>query len=203
MPWRWVAWTLSAVLVVLAGVVLLTRVEVHPAGASARSCGSASDVVTGRTGWPEWWAQDLADPAGPGAARLVRTLDCPGAVNDRIVVAGALTIGAVLVVAAAEFVARRRTRRPGSAPSSAAARVRRLGTALTLLGSLLTVAGLLGIAVLVADPHSTLFVYVSRPVVVLAGLLLLLPAVVLIALGRSASVLADQLPGGEVRREDS
>ena len=68
-----------------------------------------------------------------------------------------------------------------------------LGTVVTLLGGLLTVAGLTGIALLTADPDATLFLYVSRPTVVLLGLLLLLPAVLLVVLGRGASVLAEQL----------
>ena len=64
---------------------------------------------------------------------------------------------------------------------------------MTILGALLTAAGLAGLALLVADPGAPLFYYVSRPVVVLAGLLLLLPATLLIVLGRAASMMADHL----------
>jgi len=76
-----------------------------------------------------------------------------------------------------------------------------LGTAVTVLGGLLTAAGLAGLALLTADPRAPLFLYVSRPVVVLAGLLLVLPAVLLIVLGRGISVLAGYLAHLEVPRE--
>jgi hypothetical protein len=81
--------------------------------------------------------------------------------------------------------------------------LRLLAAAVTALGSALTVAGLVGIALLTADPHAPLFLYVGRPVVVLAGLLLLLPAVLLIALGRGAALLADQLSRSEESHEPS
>jgi hypothetical protein len=69
----------------------------------------------------------------------------------------------------------------------------------TVLGSLLTAAGLAGIALLVADPSAPLFLYVSRGVVVLAGLLLLLPAILLIVLGSGTRLMADYL----ARQEES
>lgn len=201
MSWRRLAATTAAALVVAAGVVLLLQVTVHRAGTPARSCGSAWDVVAGRTGWPEWWSQDLADPA-TGGGRLVRTLECPGAVNDRVVASGVLALGAVLL-GSVELGSRRGTggRRPATAGT--AGRLRRLGVALTVLGSVLTAGGLVGIALLVADPHHALFLYVSRPVVVLAGLLLTLPAVLLVALGRGAGVLSAHLDGREDGREEA
>lgn len=77
----------------------------------------------------------------------------------------------------------------------ATGRLRVFGRVMTILGGLLTIAGLIGIALLVADPRSTLFMYVGRPEVVLAGVLLVLPAVFLTVLGRSAVLLADHLRG--------
>ena len=76
-----------------------------------------------------------------------------------------------------------------------------LGATLTVLGGVLTAGGLAGIALLVADPGAPLFLYVSRPVVVLAGLLLVLPAILLIALGRGASLWAEHLADVEAARE--
>ena len=67
---------------------------------------------------------------------------------------------------------------------------------MTILGALLTAGGLAGITLLVADPRAPLFLYVSRPVVVLAGLLLILPAILLIVLGRGASLMAEYLAHG-------
>jgi hypothetical protein len=98
---------------------------------------------------------------------------------------------------------RRRARGRGEARSSAAVRLRLLGAALTALGITLTVGGLVGIAVLVADPDAALFLYVSRPVIVLAGLLLIVPAIVLVALGRGAGMVADLLPDRRASREDA
>ena len=93
-------------------------------------------------------------------------------------------------MAAGELAALRSARRAGSARPGPARRLRLLGTAVTILGGLLTAAGLAAIALLVADPRAPLFLYVSRPVVVLAGLLLLLPAILLIVLGRAAGMMA-------------
>jgi hypothetical protein len=172
--------------------VLLLQVSIPGAG-TPRACGSAWDVVAGRAGWPQWWAADLSDPAAGRGGRLDRTLRCPGAVNARVVTSGGLALGAVAVVSAGEFAALRSARRAGSAGLGPARRLKLLGTAVTILGGLLTAAGLAGIALLVADPRAPLFFYVSRPVVVLAGLLLLLPAILLIVLGRAARVMAGHL----------
>ncbi|HUY49958.1 MAG TPA: hypothetical protein VMV92_30315 [Streptosporangiaceae bacterium] len=202
MPWRWVCWSAGAVLLVLSGVVLLLQVAVHGgAGTPSRACGSAWDVVAGRAGWPQWWAADLSDPAGGRGGQLVRTLRCPGAVNGRIVTSGGLALGAVALVSAGELVALRSARRVRPALPGPGRRLRLLGTAVTILGALLTAGGLAGITMLVADPRAPLFLYVSRPVVVLAGLLLILPAILLIVLGRGASLMADYLAHAEATRE--
>lgn len=158
-------------------------------------------MVSGRARWPQWWAADLSDPAEGHHGHLVRTLRCPGAVNGRIVTSGGLAVGAVALVSAGEFVALRRARPGRSAWPGPARRLRGLGTAVTVLGGLLTAGGLAGIALLAADPRAPLFLYVSRPAVVLAGLLLILPAVLLIVLGRGISVMAGYLAYPEVPRE--
>jgi hypothetical protein len=200
-PWRWACWSAGMVLLILAGLVLLLQVSVRDAGTPPRACGSAWDVVSGRDGWPRWWAADLSDPAEAHGGQPVRTLRCPGAVNARIITSGGLALGAVALVSAAEFAALRSARRGRSAQPAPARRLKVLGTAVTVLGALLTAGGLSGIALLVADPRAPLFVYVSRPVVVLAGLLLVLPAILLIVLGRGVSVLAGYLAHREVPRE--
>ncbi|MGE5288220.1 MAG: hypothetical protein ACM3ML_13685 [Micromonosporaceae bacterium] len=201
MPWRWACWTAGAALLVLAVVVLMLQVQVHGAGTPSRSCGSAWDVVAGRMAWPQWWSGDLADTAGGRDVQLVRTVRCPGAVNRRILVSGGLALAAVGVVAAGELAARRSMRSARPASTGLARRLRTLAAILTVLGGLLTAGGLAGIALLVADPSSPLFWYVSRPVVVLAGLLLLLPAILLVAIGRGASVMAAHLADVEATRE--
>ena len=201
MLWRCVCWVAGAVLLVLSGLVLLLQVSVHGAGTPPRACGSGWDVVAGRTGWPQWWAADLADPAEGRGGQLVRTLRCPGAVNARIVTSGGLAVGAVVLVSAGELMAWRSARRVTPARPGQARRLRLLGTAVTILGVLLTAGGLAGIVLLVADPRAPLFLYVSRPVVVLAGLLLILPAILLIVLGRGASLMAGYLAHAEATRE--
>ena len=193
MLWRWTGWSAGCILLVVSGLVLLLQVSVPGAGTPPRACGSAWDVVAGRAGWPQWWATDLSDPAVGRDGQPVRTLRCPAAVNARVVTSGALALGAVALASAGEFAAQRSARRVRPTVPGLARRLRLLGTAVTILGALLTAAGLAGIALLVADPRAPLFLYVSRPVVVLAGLLLLLPAILLIVLGRVASVMADYL----------
>jgi hypothetical protein len=158
---------------------------VRSAGTTAQSCGSAWDVIAGRVGWQQWWSADLSGPGGG----LSKTLRCPYAVNGRIVLAGGLTLGAVAAVSAGEIATWRRSRQIRRDAPDAVRRLRLLGTVLTVLGGLLT-GGLAGIALVVADPQAPLFFYASRPIVVLIGLLLVLPAILLIALGRTASVMA-------------
>ncbi len=203
--WRWVHWGAGMILLVLAGVALLLQVSVRGAGTPPRACGSAWDVITGRAGWPQWWAADLSDPAAASGTALVRTLHCPGALNGRIAAFAGLGGAAVTVVAAGEVAALRRARRvrPGPVRPGPLRRLKLLGTAVTVLGGLLTAGGLAGIAILVADPGSALFLYVSRPLAAFAGLLLLLPAILLIALGRGISLTADYLANAEPPRETS
>ncbi len=200
-PWWWAGRAAGAALLAVAAIVFVAEVRVG-SGPAQRACGSAWDAVAGRSGWSDWWAGDLTDAAQPAGAPL-RTVRCPAAVNGRMVVAGVLASGTVPVVAAGELVGRRRTRRARPTARGMAGRLGRLGTALTIVGALLSAGGLVGLALLVADPRSTLFLYVSRPAVVLAGLLLVLPAVLLIALGRAAVLLADHLAVQEADGADA
>ena len=62
--------------------------------------------------------------------------------------------------------------------------------AVTAAGAALAIAGATALVLLVADPRSTLFLYVDRPVAVLFGLLLLEPAVAMILVGRALSLAA-------------
>ncbi len=191
---------------VIAAGVLLAQVQVNGGQQPVRSCGSAWDVVAGRTGWSQWWSADLTDHADGADGAPVRTVRCPAAVNRRVVASGSLAVAAIAVVAAGEALGRRRPRqqRPQRPPEMLVTRrVRRLGTGLTALGSTLTVAGLSGLGLLVADPRSSLFLYVSRTAVALAGLLLVLPAVLLIALGRTAAVAASYLTEREADHDRS
>ncbi len=193
MSWRWAGWSAGITLFIVSGLVLLVQVSAPGGGLPPRACGSAWDVVAGRTGWPQWWGADLSDPAETQGGLLVRTVGCPGAVNARIVTSGGLALGAVALASAGELVALRAARRARPAVPGPARRLRLLGTAVTVVGGALTAGGLAGIALLVADPRAPLFGYVSRPAVVLAGLLLLLPAILLIVVGRVVSMLAGYL----------
>jgi hypothetical protein len=198
-PWRWVCWGAGIALVVLSGMCFMLQVSAHADGTLSASCGSAWDTVAGRTGWQQWWAADLSG-AGEGNRQMVRTLRCPGEVNARIAASSGLVLGAVAVVMTGEVVARRSARWARRAWPARVRRLRLLATAVMTVGILLTAGGLAGLALLAADPRATIFLYVSRPVVVLAGLLLILPAILLIALGWGASLMADYLAHEEVTR---
>lgn len=191
MLWRLIAWAVAAALLIAAGSVLALQVEVGSAGVS---CGSSLDVISGRTGWEEWWAQDLADPADEAGGRLVRAEDCAGAINARTAIAGVLAVAAAAVAVAGEVVARRRPAQPGRATGpSPAQQLRRLGTVLGLVGAALTVGGLVAILFLVADPDSTLFLYVDRLVVTIIGAIVLIPALALAFAGRALDLAGRHL----------
>ncbi len=180
-----------------AAVALLLSTRTSVDGSPAAACGSGWDVIAGRSGWRQWLAADLADPRSP--TRLVRTESCPATVNTHIVIALSLAGVALILIATGEYLARQL---PGSqGPGANRRQLRRFGAVTAGLGSVLTVLGLAGLLVLLANPDSPLFLYASRPVVLFCGLLLLLPALVLVALGRATKMLADHLD--EVRREPS
>jgi hypothetical protein len=166
-----------------AAVVLVLQIEVG-SGTAGRACGSAFDGLADRVGWEEWWAADLADPDDEVRAELLRTTQCPGAVNGRLLIAGLLgSLGALAVTA---LLVRRTRRHEARQP-----RLARLGRITAWAGVVLTLAGVAAIVLLVADADSTLFLYTDRLVVAVVGLIVLVPAVVLAVLGRALVLAAD------------
>ena len=195
MLWSWTSRLLGAACVVAGGVLLGTLVTVSTPRGQQAVCGSAWDSLTGRVGWERWWAQDRVAPLA--GSPLARTLQCPGAVNDRIAVAATLAFVGLAALIVGGALAARRTHHV----DASARRLRTFGISVQVLGGLLTVAGVCGLALLTADPNATLFLYVSRLTVVLLGLLLLLPAVLLIVLGSSLRLLAERLDTSGTPRE--
>jgi len=172
-------------LVVAALAVTVAQVEVSDGDLGVtRACGSVFDGVTDRSGWEVWWARDLDEPDDAVRSALVRTTRCPDAINDGIVLAA--TLGALGVAALVVSVWRRGRRSPDA---DVGRRLERVGRATSIAGAGLTVLGLVAVVLLVADADSTLFLYTDRAVVAVVGLLVLVPALVLFALGR-ALVLA-------------
>ena len=176
--------------VVLACVTALLQVSVHGNPGATATCGSTWDVVSGRVGWPQWWSWDLAQPIGASGNRLARTVRCPAAVDARMWRSGGLLAAAVAALVAGQLAPRRGSHDRARQPRSR--RLHLIGTAFTLGGAVLAVAGLVGIALLTADPTDPLFLYASRPVVLLVGLLLLTPAFVIVALGVLTRTFAEQ-----------
>ena len=185
---------LAVGLVLTATALLTLQVEVTTdvgvPGASAettRTCGSAFDGVADRSGWEVWWARDLDEPDEAIRAALVRTQQCPDAINRRIVLAAVLGTAAVSAAACAMWLRRRHT--PLN-QDDVVGRIARLGRITSYVGVGLTVAGAGAIVVLLADAESTLFLYTDRPVVAVGGLIVLVPAVALIVMGRALALLA-------------
>ena len=182
---------------VLAAMALLTlqvevTAQVEVAGTSVettRTCGSAFDGVADRSGWEVWWARDLDEPDEEVRAALVRTQQCPDAINRRIVLAAVLGTAAGSAVACAMWLRRRRT---PLATDDVAGRIARLGRITSYVGIGLTVAGSGAVVLLLADAESTLFLYTDRSVVAVAGLIALVPAVALVVMGRALALLAPQ-----------
>jgi peptidoglycan/LPS O-acetylase OafA/YrhL len=90
-----------------------------------------------------------------------------------------VTVGALVA-------ARERRRRAQPAP------LRALGAWVTGIGAALTVAGVIGLIVLLANPDAALFLYVDRWVVAIIGMLVLVPAIALAAGGRALMLIADR-----------
>jgi hypothetical protein len=176
LPWRRIGAAVAAVLFAVAALLAVLDVRVAGRDGAARSCGSALDVVSGRADWQSWRAQDLLDltAADSPSVVLTRAAACSAAVNDRTAWAGGLIGGACLLTALVWPWRAGRSARFRRRDSTA-----RLAVVVAVVGGVLTVAGLVGIGLLLANPDATLFVYVSRPVVGLIGLLLLTPAVAL------------------------
>ncbi len=179
---------LAIVLGAVAVVVVLAQVEVSdPTSGVTRTCGSAFDGAVDRSGWEVWWARDLDEPDPVVRDELVRTSRCPDAVNTRLVVAGVLGGGA-LVLALAATVASRQRRQPRASED----RIARLGRRTFVSGLVLTLAGVVAIVVLVSDADSTLFLYTDRLVVAVVGLIVLVPTAALVVLGRALEILGTE-----------
>ena len=136
---------------------------------------------------------------GPGRITppaFTRAKECVPAVNAALALAGGLAVLALAEVAAFETVRARRlhVRVPQLRPAEQ--RMRRLGWIVTAAGAVLTVAGAIGLVLLVANARSTLFLYVGRPVVVLVGLLFLQPAIGMGPVGLALVVGAARSVGG-------
>lgn len=185
-PWRRVAAAVVAALVALAVVFGVLDVGIRGADGLTRSCGSSFDVLAGRTDWRVWRAQDLSDT--PVQATLPRAAGCPSAVNHRTAWAGVLLIGAAVL--GIGVVAHRPTPRRSLTPLDGRRVLGRVATVAMVVGATLTGAGVVGLALLLANPRATLFLYVSRPTAFLIGVLLLEPAVVLLLAGWALRVLA-------------
>ena len=174
-------------MVVAALAVAASQIEVTDAEVGVtRVCGSVFDGVADRSGWETWWTHDLDEPDDVVRSALVRTSRCPGAVNNRIVLAAILGAAgsATLIVAAW----RRARRESAAATSEVGGRLVRLGQVTSFVGAGLTVLGVAGIVLLLADSDSTLFLYTDRTVVAVVGLIVLVPAIALIAMGRAVAL---------------
>ena len=179
---------LAALAVVAVQVEVTGQVEVSGVSVAAtRACGSAFDGVADRSGWQVWWARDLDEPDEAVRATLVRTAQCPDAINRRIVLAAALGIAAGSAAACAMWL---RRPRPPRATDDATGRIARLGRITSYVGFGLTVAGSGAIVLLLADAESTLFLYTDRSVVAVVALIALVPAVALVVMGRALVLLA-------------
>lgn len=189
----------GVVTVVAALVLAVSNIEVGNGADGTRSCGSVFDSVADRSGWEVWLANDLDEPDDAFRSELLRTTECPGAVNRRLALAGiTAAFGASMAVVTGARLRRHRT--PPTAPVGS--RLTRLGRATTTVGAVLTAGGVAAIAVLVADADSTLFLYVDRTVVALIGLIVLVPTIALIAIGRALTLVAPHLVERDHSRPD-
>jgi len=186
----------AVVLVALASSIVAAQVEVtHSAVDVTRTCGSAFDAVADRSGWELWWARDLDEPDPDVRSALVRTSGCPDAINGRLALAAVL--GGVAALAVLGAVALRGGRRRSRTSDDVADRLVRLGRLTSLVGVVLTLAGVVAVVLLVADADSTLFLYTDRLVVGVVGLIVLVPTASLVVIGRALTIL-----GGTDRRRD-
>ena len=180
---------LVGALLVGAVVVLQTQVDVGGTGHGdgTRSCGSSLDALTGRSGWERWWSADLDELSAGRSSQLTRTERCPDAINRHLWLSGILVVGSVFALGAVVWA------RPRGGARGGMNAMRRLGVSIVTIGALLTVGGAVALVVLVADPSSTLFIYVDRLVVSLVGLIVLVPALALIAIGRAIMLVGDRV----------
>jgi hypothetical protein len=157
---------------------LLSNVGV---GQPARTCGSAFDSLVDRSGWQDWWALDLDDPDEGVRSELLRTVQCPNAVNQRLGLVLGLGAFAVVLIGLSRP---RRSRSIAADTRPPGPELVRLGRITSRAGATLAIAGILGIIVLTADSDSTLFLYTDRVVVLVIGLVVLVPTLALVAIGR-------------------
>jgi hypothetical protein len=182
-------------LAAIAASVVMAQVEATPAAVDVtRACGSVFDAVADRSGWEIWWAQDLDEPDPEVRSALVRTSGCPDAINGRLALAAVL--GGVAALAVLGVVVLRADRRRSRARADVAERLVRLGRITSLVGAILTLAGVVAIVLLVADADSTLFLYTDRLVVGVVGLIVLVPTASLVVIGRALTILG----GTDARR---
>ena len=199
---RWVAGVLAVLVLAGSVTVFLAQANVtNDAVGATRTCGSAFDAAVDRSGWEIWWAADLDEPDDLVRSALIRTDLCPSAINWRIGIAAALGSLSVLL---AVFVSMRGRdeRRRGPAETNVADRIVRLGRATSVVGAVLTIGGVVAIVVLVADADSTLFLYTDRIVVVVGGLIVLMPAMALFAIGRVLVLVGAYLQQLDEERAD-
>ena len=182
----------AAILMIGAGVVVaLLNVRVaDEATGTTRACGSGFDSAVDRSGWEQWWLHDLDEPDAAVRSLLLRTRDCPAAVNRRTAVAGLLAASGVSVAASQRW----RHRRPEHdvQRSEVAGRLVLLGKVTAAVGGGLDMAGLVAIVVFLADADALVFRYVDRPVAFIAGLVVMAPAAIMVALGMAISALGRQ-----------
>lgn len=177
----------------LAALLAFAQVSVTASDVeSSRACGSSFDVIADRSGWEVWWAADLDDPDPAVGDALLRTRNCPSAVNVRTVAAGVVaTLAALTLVAAAASTSRH------------SGDLGRLGTTTVATGAALTALGITAIVVLVADSESTLFIYVDRLVVAVIGLIVLVPPISLVVFGRALRIVDEQASSDEPSERDA
>ncbi len=198
---RLVAAIVAALMLVLLAAVLLVQIEVTDAQVAAtRSCGSVFDSAVDRSGWEQWWAQDLDEQEEVRSA-LVRTSRCPGAVNQRVAIAAVLAIIAV-VSGAVAIRGRNADRSADRSASPISYRVVRIGRLTSALGGALTALGIIAIVILVADADSTLFLYTDRLVVAVVGLIVLIPTITLFVIGRVLVLVGENVQPPERDRSD-
>ena len=82
-------------------------------------------------------------------------------------------------------------------------RIGRPGRATSTVGAGLTIGDLVAIVFPVADANSTLFLYTDRLVVVVGGLIVLMPAMALFAIGRVLVLVGAYLERLDKERADA
>jgi hypothetical protein len=159
------------------------------------------DSLVDRSGWQDWWALDLDDPDERVRTGLLRTAQCPNAINQRLVVVVGLSASAVVLGGLGRPrrspLLHTDTRSPGP-------ELVRLGRITSRAGATLAMSGIVGIIMLAADSDSTLFLYTDRVVVVVIGLVVLVPTLALVAIGRTLVLLGPHIAslGGDDDADD-